>query len=632
MSVHELLVAVRAWAVPDYLREEKGGRGRAQPTRIDLGPSEWSLTFDTETLAAELGQGLRIVVGQVRHRENLVETVIGYDPEVLSAAEMGAVHAYASDRGIRVLARGEFVDDVFYDVAWGKRGLVVGSVNLVFDLTRLAISHHISRPRRKDRTMRGGFTLKLSENPSLPEIQVRRINSRAAFVRFVTPPGRHPEARNRERGGAMANHRGYFVDVGVLGSALLGGKFSLRRLAETLGTSSQKLDIDTHDRAIDAEYLDYAVADVQTTWECFSSLRDRYSALGLNETPIHRLYSEASVAKAYLKEMGVRPWREVQPEVPDWLIATIMETYYGGRTEAGIRHVPVPGVYLDVRSEYPTVYVLQGLWPYQIAEGIEWEREDPKAFKDLVEWLSPEDVLDPGFWPWLTTLVLVSPQGDRLPTRASFGGGSAYNVAVARRVGGPAQWVTAADYVASKLHTDHAPEALEVVRFRPLAPQEGLRSVEVASQAAYRIDPYRDDLIKRMVELRAEVRQDLAQARQDNDQSLAALLDSAQQGMKVTANSVSYGAPIEMNVVEHPKPVGVTVTRPDRSTYRTQSTRTEEPGSYFHPLIATLVSGGGRLMLALAMRLVADQGTYAFCDTDSLFVVATEQGGSLTCP
>ena len=44
----------------------------------------------------------------------------------------------------------------------------------------------------------------------------------------------------------------------------------------------------------------------------------------------------------------------------------------------------------------------------------------------------------------------------------------------------------------------------------------------------------------------------------------------------------------------------------------------EEPGRYFHPLLATLTTGAARLMLALAETLAEDEGlSWAFCDTDS---------------
>ena len=46
-----------------------------------------------------------------------------------------------------------------------------------------------------------------------------------------------------------------------------------------------------------------------------------------------------------------------------------------------------------------------------------------------------------------------------------------------------------------------------------------------------------------------------------------------------------------------------------------------------------LVAGTGRLLLATAMRVVQDQGgSWAFCDTDSLFIIATEHAKLIPCP
>jgi hypothetical protein len=49
--------------------------------------------------------------------------------------------------------------------------------------------------------------------------------------------------------------------------------------------------------------------------------------------------------------------------------------------------------------------------------------------------------------------------------------------------------------------------------------------------------------------------------------------------------------------------------------------------------LATVITGAARLMLALLERCVTDLGgTYAFCDTDSMAIVATGQGGFVPCP
>ena len=47
----------------------------------------------------------------------------------------------------------------------------------------------------------------------------------------------------------------------------------------------------------------------------------------------------------------------------------------------------------------------------------------------------------------------------------------------------------------------------------------------------------------------------------------------------------------------------------------------EMPGTFFHPLLGTLITGAARLMLAIAERLVTDKGLeWSFCDTDSMAI------------
>ena len=78
--------------------------------------------------------------------------------------------------------------------------------------------------------------------------------------------------------------------------------------------------------------------------------------------------------------------------------------------------------------------------------------------------------------------------------------------------------------------------------------------MDIAGDPAFRVDPYADDFIKRLVELRARVKADKQAAEQVGDREGADLLESIQLGMKITANSIAYGTGIEMNVTEHRKP------------------------------------------------------------------------------
>ncbi|HEY8650923.1 MAG TPA: hypothetical protein VIL70_08420 [Chthoniobacterales bacterium] len=53
--------------------------------------------------------------------------------------------------------------------------------------------------------------------------------------------------------------------------------------------------------------------------------------------------------------------------------------------------------------------------------------------------------------------------------------------------------------------------------------------------------------------------------------------------------------------------------------------KVETPGPYFHPLLATLITGAARLVLVMAERLVCDAGLdWAFCDTDSMAISNSE--------
>jgi hypothetical protein len=55
--------------------------------------------------------------------------------------------------------------------------------------------------------------------------------------------------------------------------------------------------------------------------------------------------------------------------------------------------------------------------------------------------------------------------------------------------------------------------------------------------------------------------------------------------------------------------------------HRAPRGRAETPGRYFHPLLATLITGAARLMLAITERLVVDVGLdWALCDTDSMAI------------
>src|SRR5262249_30756804 len=62
----------------------------------------------------------------------------------------------------------------------------------------------------------------------------------------------------------------------------------------------------------------------------------------------------------------------------------------------------------------------------------------------------------------------------------------------------------------------------------------------------------------------------------------------------------------------------------------------EDPGEFSFPPLAATTTAGARLLLAMLERVVTGlsgrDGAYAFCDTDSMAIVSTKEGGLVKCP
>jgi hypothetical protein len=68
------------------------------------------------------------------------------------------------------------------------------------------------------------------------------------------------------------------------------------------------------------------------------------------------------------------------------------------------------------------------------------------------------------------------------------------------------------------------------------------------------------------------------------------------------------------------------------AAFPTTSTVVEKAGPWYCPPIAALITAAGRLLLALLERSVHDRGgTYLLCDTDSMTIVASKNGGFVRC-
>jgi hypothetical protein len=600
---------------------------------------EWLLVFDTETTPDE-AQRLRFGVYQLLQKGQPRQHGLFYDD--VKPAELEALKTEAPKHGcVEPITVSDFVHKIFLLTAFRAGGLVVG-FNLPFDLSRLAIRHEAARVSRAprtpeeiaagaalkdaDRSMVGGFTFQLSPFSDQPFLRIKHLNSRSAFFRFAKPAHQEAARSQRRRGERVQFQRGNFLDVKTLAAALTSKSHRLETLADYLGVKHKGKFTDFA-RPIDAEFIDYAVNDVETTRQCFEELVRRYQKHRLGMTAPQSVYSEAGLGKAYLKQMSVRPWREVQRDFDPATLGAIMSSYFGGRAEVHIRRTVVQTFYCDFASMYPTVCTLMGLWWFVIAQGVMEEdaTAETQAFLDDVQ-LS--DLQDPASWKQLTTLVQVMPEADIYPVRSRYAtrikqqtkSADMPTIGVNYLSADRPLWFTLADCVASKLLAGKAPKVVRAIRLAPKPPQRGLRSLKIAGQADYAVDPYKDDFYKRVIELRRRVKAELKQAeRRDKNSQETKNLDMDQLALKILANATSYGIFIELNVEDADKedaPIAL-FTSQDRRIV--EPSKREEPGRYYHPLLATLITGAARLMLALSERLAFDLGlNWSFCDTDSM--------------
>jgi len=100
---------------------------------------------------------------------------------------------------------------------------------------------------------------------------------------------------------------------------------------------------------------------------------------------------------------------------------------------------------------------------------------------------------------------------------------------------------------------------------------------------------------------------------------------------KVTSNATAYG--ILAEYVRHEQTVKVGVHVHSDTEFDTTTMTPEDPGAWCFPPIAACITGAARLMLPLLQRSVTGAGgSYVFCDTDSMAIVASDTGRLYACP
>lgn len=539
------------------------------------------------------------------------------------------------DPNLDLLPCREFVNKLFYKWAYkprlnalgGKenqvRAWVVG-FNLPFDLSRLAI--HVGEARYE--IFAGGFSLVIwgerRPNSHRPRLCIKNIDSKRALKGFMPHPkpdeeDKIAEGKTKPDPEYKKPFRGHFLDLRTLVFALTDKGHTLESAGDAFGVGYKKLKVEEHGK-ITPEYIDYNRRDVKLTAELFVRAVEEYyrHPIGLQPT---KAYSPASVGKAYLRAMNITPVLSRQGEFPKEVLGNAMNAYYGGRAETKARRVAVPVVHTDFLSMYPTVNSLMELWRFQIAERIE-AVEDTENVRRLVERVSLDDCFDSETWRELPALVLLKPAGEPFPARVKYDEHKqSWQIGVNELQSKTPLWFTLPDVIAAKILLGKTPKIIRAIKLFPVGKLSGLKSIELGGQI--RVDPASTDFFRRVIEERKSL---------GHKKLSAAEKERLDKFLKVVANSTSYGIFAETVRTElaSKQKETVRVYAIDGGTFKTEVNAFEKPGEFSFPAIAACITGAARLMLALLERLVTDMGgTYAFCDTDSMAIVAKKNGGNI---
>jgi hypothetical protein len=522
------------------------------------------------------------------------------DPPTLAAAEY-----FPAQTELSLRSRASFVKSVFWNSI--RKGELIVSFNSPFDLSRLAVWSHSGKKGTDWSFAFAGLwknpkTGRIAPDPQKPRIVIEAQNSKMAFIKL----------------GSILNKKewpkeGRFLDIRTLGWALRNRSFTLDgacRAFKVKGKKDHKLS-----GKIGPEEIEYCREDVAATHRALNAMMAEFNRNPIDLHP-DKAYSPASIAKAYLSKMKIKQPKQ-HFKVSHKTLGIAMQSYYGGRAECRIRRTPVPVIHTDFTSQYPTVNALLGNWRVLTSSAVRFEDCTASARK-LFATTRLENTFDKNFWKQLSFFALAKPRSDILPVRTVYESGRnrrTQNIGLNCLTSRKPIWYAGPDLIASKILTGEAPRILKAIRMIPGKLQKDLETTNLGGMVE--IKPAEVDFYRAVIEQRVS-----------HKKKNAALADF----LKVLANSGSYGLFVEVNAERKKKERTVNYFSGEKRG-RVASNYVENPGAWYFPPVASLITSGGRLLLAMLEKSVQGKhGSYLFCDTDSLCIVASKKRGFVQLP
>jgi hypothetical protein len=601
------------------------GRRKSKKRASHKRPRKWppyALVFDCETRTDELQSltfgSFRLLRNVYGGDSEVLEEGLFYDPDELSPSEVRVLTRYAARKRaatssdavshkLLLLAKPQFIRKVFFPHA--EAGSLIVGFNLPFDLSRIASDARPATRVNQDWSL-------LFRNPhATPDalqkdefrIKVDRKDGKVAFLAL--------SGCFKKRGRFRSSGR--FLDLFAFAWSLTNTSYTLKGLARDLRKKGykvpRKFGHEPTGRVTPTE-IAYCRQDVRVTTGILNALRtefDRHRDISLYPD---NAMSPASIFKAYLQGMGIQ-FPSQKFRLSSKIQGIAAQAYYGGRSEVRIRCAEVPVVHTDFLSEYPTAITLMGLWRLIIAKRLRIDTVTQEVKSLLAQVLRrPDSAFEPALWEKFAGYALIDPRDDVLPIRTEYNENSDdknIGVNILERADRPI-WYAIPDLVDSVLLAGKVPTILKAIRVVPEGKQKGLRPI--ALRGKEQVDPILGNLFKSLIEAKER-------AKKQDDEEQAYFL-------KIMANS-GYGIFIETTPRRVSKSVRVKVFSGEHQ-HKTKSQFVEDNGKFYCPVIASLITAGGRLLLGLLEYEVTKAGgTYLFCDTDSMAIAATSKGGSV---
>lgn len=511
---------------------------------------------------------------------------------------------------LHLYSRSKFIWETL-GMAIQAKALIVG-FNLPFDLSRLAVDWETAD--------NGGWSLILSQwrnrktgelqtNKFFPRIVIKALNSKTAIMHSTRAPMSEPAKKSEpDEKAKPAKHwpPARFLDLRTLLWVLRNKSYSLKTACKEFAIPG-KLDHKPSGH-VDLDEVEYCRQDVRATVDLLNAAKREFDLHPVAPGP-DRMFSPASMAKSYLEKLNIsHPSTKVKD--PDHAYGIFMQSYFGGRAECRIRNWEVPVCPVDFMSQYPTVNELLDNWGVLTAENVTF----PDATEEVRNFLSQftlDRCFDRKLWPQFKFFALVRPDSDILPVRTVYNG-TTQNIGINYLTSNEPIWFAGPDIIASILLTGKVPHIERAIHVVPHGQQRGLTSTSL--RGMLNVDAKTHSFFKHVIEQRA--------ANESNP--------ALHYWLKILANSGSYGLFVELNPNESDATLKVFS---GEESFETTSDVVEEPGKWFAPHIASLITSGGRLLLAMLEKCITDAGgTYLFCDTDSAAIVSTETRQQITMP